>query len=171
MTTNYKTMVARIGGRLGRVGRSFSYDNESARERLPLAVDFPRAFASRPFAPPRIPANPHWSPGAPHFSLLLFRRRRHKTRVAHSTHMDERNATQMIEKNQSRHAPLDTLVSVECGVHLANVLIQSGAPEILDMPDMPRIPAMREMRLNARRSLPCAIAATHRRGGFGAGQP
>ena len=86
--------------------------------------------------------------------------------------MDERNAMQMIENNQSRHAPLDTLVSVECGVHLGDVLIQSGAPDMPDMPDMPRISAMRDIRLNARQSLlTCAIVPPHRRGSFGSGQP
>jgi hypothetical protein len=80
--------------------------------------------------------------------------------------MDERNATQMIEKNQSRHAPLDTLVSVECSVHLANVLIQSGAPDMPQMLDTP------DVRANARHSLlRGAIVAPQRRGGFGLGQP
>jgi hypothetical protein len=107
---------------------------------------------------------------AAHFSLLLFRQNRHKTRVAHSTHMDERNATQMIEKNQSRHALLDTLVSVECGVYLEDVLIQSGRLIFTEMRDMPEIPAMRDVRADARHLLPCAIVAPHRRGSFGLGQ-
>jgi hypothetical protein len=84
----------------------------------------------------------------------------------------------MIETNRRRHAPLDTLVSVECGVHLGDVLIQSGAPEMLDMPeipgmpDMPTIPAMRDTRADARHCLlTCAIVAPQRRGGFGAGLP
>jgi hypothetical protein len=37
MTTNFETLAARIGGRFGPVGRSFSYDDKSAR----------RAFLSR----------------------------------------------------------------------------------------------------------------------------
>jgi hypothetical protein len=98
----------------------------------------------------------------------------------------------MIENNQSRHAPLDTLVRVRCNVELANVLIQSGAPEkpgtielldrpdMLEMPDMPDMPnmpnmpkitSMRDVRLNARHSLRCAIAGDRRRGGLGLGQP
>jgi hypothetical protein len=175
MTTNDKTLATGLGDRLGPVGRSFSYDNESARERLPLAVPFPRAFASQPFAPLRMKANSHWPPGAPHLSLLLFRRKRRKTCAAHSTHMDERNAMQMIENNQRHPAPLDTLVSVGCSVHLANVLIQSGAPETPEIPailDMADMPDMADMRAYARHFLPiCAIAALQRRGGFGLGQP
>jgi hypothetical protein len=129
MTTNDKTLAARLGDGRGPVGRSFRYDNTSARERLPVAVPIPREFASRPFAPLRMATGPLLALGTS-FSSLVFRQTRQKTRFAHSTHMDERNAMQMIENNQSRHVPLDTLVSVECSVHLANVLIQSGAPDL-----------------------------------------
>jgi hypothetical protein len=122
MTTNYKTMAARIGGWLGGVGRSFRYDNNPARVRLrggcaPGVMSELKQRHRRGHTGRSACATKSVDMAA-HFYLLLFRLRRHKTLVAHSTHMDERNASQMIENNQSRHAPLDTLVSVACSVHL-----------------------------------------------------